>query len=290
MRIVLLIRRRSHMVYLANRVHKHAGLVGVVIENHVPSLPGEPLLTRVGNRVRKEGIGALLLPFSEKIRATRHRRKMGKQYFANIEKYRDEYFGNEWKELDPTIPVITTSSINNSDTANQVAALKPDLILCQGTSIVSDEVIHTAPLALNLHWGLSPYYRGTHCTEWALLNWDPYNIGVTIHKLCSDIDGGGVVAQQRAEIHEDHSTASINMQLTRMGADLLCSVVDELKKGSELQYHAQDFSQGFLYYLRQWQPELATAIEDIELTKMGKMLKNPAREERLPIVSIANSL
>ena len=30
-----------------------------------------------------------------------------------------------------------------------------------------DELLAAVPLALNIHWGLLPYYRGTHCTEWA---------------------------------------------------------------------------------------------------------------------------
>ena len=82
---------------------------------------------------------------------------------------------------------------NSTEVARRLTALKPDLILDHGTSIVSDSIIETAPLALNLHWGLSPYYRGTFCTEWALINHDPRNIGVTIHRLAKAVDGGDIL-------------------------------------------------------------------------------------------------
>ena len=86
----------------------------------------------------------------------------------------------------------------------------------------------TSDLALNLHWGLSPYYRGTHCTGWALINWDPYNIGVTIHKLTQRIDGGSILAQKRAVIKPGDTVNSINMQLTQLGTELVIKIIDKI--------------------------------------------------------------
>jgi hypothetical protein len=285
-KIVLLIRRRSHMVYLANRIHKHAGLAAVIVEDPRCDTPNASFAQRLMHKLKADGPLVLLDPIKERVTSVLHRRRMGDAYFSNMEKYRDEYFGDDWKELDSSIPVITVSSINQKDLPDRIREYQPDLLLCQGTSIVRAPVLDTAPLTLNLHWGLSPYYRGTHCTEWALLNWDPYNIGVTVHKLTSEIDGGDILAQSRAVVSPDHSVGSLNMQLTRMGTDLLCTAIDHLKSGKKLVFHSQDFSKGFVYYLRQWQSYFAKIVELIERDKMKKILKNPARETRLPIIEL----
>ena len=75
---------------------------------------------------------------------------------------------------------------------------EPDIILVYGTSILSQEIIDIPKIAcLNLHWGLSPYYKGTHCTDWAIVNEEIDRIGVTVHLLDAGIDSGPIVSQAR---------------------------------------------------------------------------------------------
>ena len=90
----------------------------------------------------------------------------------------NKWFSNKWRKLDKTIPYIEVENINSQLVFKILKEINPDLILDHGTSIVKNHILENAKLALNLHWGLSPYYRGTHCTDWALINWDPNNIGV----------------------------------------------------------------------------------------------------------------
>jgi methionyl-tRNA formyltransferase len=161
--------------------------------------------------------------------------------------------------------------------------------LDHGTGIVRDELIESVPLALNVHWGLSPYYRGTHCTEWALVNWDPYNIGVTLHRLSREIDGGGVVSQARAQITPDDTVHSINMQLTQLGTALARGALTRLDQGHQLVFHSQDHAQGLLTLNRQWSRTLTRQMRYIENQGLiGRMLKHPARRARLPIVELAD--
>ena len=159
------------------------------------------------------------------------------------------------------------------------------MLLDHGTSILVPEIISEASLALNLHWGLSPYYRGTHCTEWALVNWDPLNIGVTIHKLSQQIDGGDIVGQARAVITPQDTVYSINMQLTHLGTKIVMQVLDRQKAGNELTFHRQDFSNSLLTRQRQWSPHLEQYIAELEQNGgIDRMLKSPARRTQLSIV------
>ena len=44
--------------------------------------------------------------------------------------------------------------------------------------------------ALNIHMGISPYYRGTSCNFWALYDGNPNYVGATVHMLTKGLDSG----------------------------------------------------------------------------------------------------
>ena len=47
--------------------------------------------------------------------------------------------------------------------------------------------------ALNIHMGVSPYYRGTACNFWALYDNNPHLVGATIHLLSKGLDSGPIL-------------------------------------------------------------------------------------------------
>lgn len=198
----------------------------------------------------------------------------------------DRQFGDDWRDLDGGIEVMWTSDINAPAVQRRLEEAGADLLVDHGTAIVKPPVIETTPLALNLHWGLSPYYRGTNCTEWALLHWDPYNIGVTVHRLAQRIDGGDIVGQARVDIDPRDTPLSINMKLTAAGTDIMISAINRLAAGGSLTCAPQDLNQGHLTLNRQWSGELRSHIHRLAASgDIQKMLAKPSRRKRLPIVT-----
>ncbi len=47
--------------------------------------------------------------------------------------------------------------------------------------------------AINIHLGISPYYRGTDCNFWALYDNNPHLVGATIHLLSKGLDNGPIL-------------------------------------------------------------------------------------------------
>ena len=47
--------------------------------------------------------------------------------------------------------------------------------------------------AINIHAGLSPYYRGSDCNFWALYDDNPHLVGATIHLLSKGLDNGPIL-------------------------------------------------------------------------------------------------
>lgn len=270
MKIICLIKPSPPLIYFVNRIHEEHGVSLVVVEK------GQTGVGEIIRKMRKHGLCRSLQIALSQLGGRRRRQNDF-----------NRFFGRKWKSLDPDIPRFEVENINSELVHRRLDEEHADLLLDHGTSIVKDHILETAELAFNLHWGLSPYYRGTLCTNWALLNWDPNNIGVTIHKLSRAIDGGDIVVQRRAEITADDTCHSINMKLTKLGTVAVIDVVTRLKRGEQLEFHFQDLRQGYLSYLRQWSWILELQIARIEKRGyIGRMLKHPARRERLPIVEL----
>ena len=47
--------------------------------------------------------------------------------------------------------------------------------------------------ALNIHMGISPFYRGSSCNFWALYDDNPSYVGSTIHMLSKGLDSGDML-------------------------------------------------------------------------------------------------
>lgn len=269
MKIVCLIRPYPPLIYFVNKINSEYPVSLVVIENiNTTSL-------NIFSKIKKHGIRG-----SIKILKNRILKRADKAFDYNA------FFGNEWQALNENLAYLETDSVNSIIVFNRLKEVKPDLILDHGTSIVKDHILETSKLALNLHWGLSPYYRGVHCTEWALINWDPYNIGVTIHKLTKYIDGGSIVAQKRVQIKPDDNVESINMQLTLKGTELILNIIKKINDGEYIEFINKNFLLGYLTLHRQWNCLLGKEIKYILKNNLIElMLKKPSRLT-LPIIEI----
>ena len=263
MKIVCLIRPEPALIYFANQINAKHQVAQVILEKRTTL-----------SKIKRHGIARSLAIGIKNLQGRK-----------NIVSDYESYFEDKWCSLDSQISRLETEDINSDMVLSRLKEIKPDLLLDHGTSIVENRILLCSKMAFNLHWGLSPYYRGTHCTEWALVNWDPYNIGVTIHKLTKAIDGGSVLVQKRAEIRADDTAHSINMRLTQMGTDLMIKIIDKLEKGQSIHFEEQDFSLGYLTSMRQWNHLLERQIRYIERNNLlGLMLQKPSRFKRLPIV------
>ena len=64
-----------------------------------------------------------------------------------------------------------------------------------GSSYIKSDLVDylISKKAINIHMGISPYYRGTDCNFWALFDNNSHLVGATIHRLSVAIDGGDII-------------------------------------------------------------------------------------------------
>ncbi|MDE2383115.1 MAG: formyl transferase [Alphaproteobacteria bacterium] len=104
--------------------------------------------------------------------------------------------------LEPLPPqsaaIAHVTSVNGSDCHALIARLKPDVVIVNGTRILSRKTLAAlGATVINTHQGITPGYRGAHGAYWAKVKNDMEHCGVTIHLVDEGIDTGNIIAQAR---------------------------------------------------------------------------------------------
>ena len=96
---------------------------------------------------------------------------------------------------------VAPGGCNDPAALAHMRALSPDLVLVFGTSLLKPPLIDAfAGRIINLHLGLSPYYRGAGTNFWPLVNGEPEYCGATIHFLDAGVDTGPILAHARPAV------------------------------------------------------------------------------------------
>jgi methionyl-tRNA formyltransferase len=154
--------------------------------------------------------------------------------------------------------IVEVRGVNSPEALAAVARFRPDALLVYGTSIVHDEMLGQArDVAFNMHTGISPHYRGTHCAFWPVVNREPERIGATVHECTAEVDGGRIFAAEAAECEPRDGLHEVFARAVAKGTDLYVETVRRYLAG-DLRGEQQDLSLGREYrgYMRTLVPEL----------------------------------
>lgn len=100
-----------------------------------------------------------------------------------------------------TLTRVGGNGCNDPGEIARMLALAPDVGLVFGTGILKAPLIQAFEgRLLNIHLGLSPYYKGAGTNFWPLVNREPEYVGATIHYIDEGIDTGPMVAHVRPEV------------------------------------------------------------------------------------------
>jgi len=168
-----------------------------------------------------------------------------------------------------------------------VESLQPDLIISHGPERLSKQFIGLARLGgINIHWGLSPTYRGMHATRWPLLQGKPEWIGVTAHQLDPGLDSGPILYQARPDLKPGDTFRQIEYRLTNLACDIVPEATREVLEGVARPV-PQDLDQGRLYWLDEWSPRYDEMLspEYIAGEIQQYHADKPARDAAAPLIN-----
>ncbi len=232
MRIVILTHSADRHYYFCNQIIEQTGnVVGVVTGGKVVRRSRKEKLQRlikrkeVGYYVRNRCLDLLF-------------RSAGSKFWHEKEATEKRFFGGSTDHFRSRHQHLVLAhvddahrSINARHYVERVRAAQPDVIVVMGTCMLGKRMIESAPCVLNMHTGLSPYYRGGHTNMWPILEGDFGYFGVTIHKMSLGIDSGDIVFTQRPDIAETDTCSDINAKCIVLGIELMIKALKRLKSG-----------------------------------------------------------
>ena len=131
-----------------------------------------------------------------------------KNYFLKVDDAQKKVFGNA--AIDKKNKNIKLLSLENKElekcSLNSLSDfLNNDIFIVFGSSFIKKDLVNFLidHKALNIHLGISPYYKGTDCNFWALFDNNPHLVGATIHLLSKGLDSGQILYHALSEIKED---------------------------------------------------------------------------------------
>ena len=123
------------------------------------------------------------------------------QHFSKRGSNEVKYFSNPPISKARKTVSLMTGEVNQIAFVKELLDAKPDYVLLYGSSLIGDDILQAFPnKVINLHLGLSPYYRGSGTLFWPLVYGKPECVGSTIHLAVKKIDAGGILGQVRPQI------------------------------------------------------------------------------------------
>jgi methionyl-tRNA formyltransferase len=235
-RIVILTGPDLQHRYVASALADLANLTAIVVVQQ----PRLPLLRRLARARRRFGFAGMLslalLKLTLRAIGETSRRK------ADLERVLGK------AEFPDSVPIFRTTGVNSDQTQALLRDVGPDILCVYGTYIVSESTLSIAgQVALNLHTGVSPRYRGADCDFWPLHERELHLLGATVHTCTSDLDGGAIFGTAAARLEAEDGVGAVFGRCVVAGGDLYKRVVHDLITAREIKAIPQDLSAGKEY-------------------------------------------
>ena len=99
------------------------------------------------------------------------------------------------------------------------------LIVCNFVFVPTEIYTRVKHLAVNIHYSLLPYHRGSNPIASVLEKGDTFT-GVTIHRLTDIIDGGEILVQKKVPVHANDSFISLYEKLKEKAVECIHDLID----------------------------------------------------------------
>lgn len=203
-------------------------------------------------------------------------------YFSHVIRAEEKVFGTVG-----FLPSnVRTLSVKAGDLNGLSATTLKDLLSCDrfvvfGASYIKGFLIEALieKAAINIHMGVSPFYRGSSCNFWALYDGNRHLVGATLHLLSKGLDSGDILFHA---FPSDTTAMPFDLGMLAVRA-AQNSLVEYLEKGSVYPPVPQDKSRQIRYTRNADFTDAVAAeyLERLEGIPVSTALDLPARPDGL---------
>jgi folate-dependent phosphoribosylglycinamide formyltransferase PurN len=184
---------------------------------------------------------------------------------------------------------VPRGGVNTDDVSEWIATRRPDVIVLFGTGLVRDPLLRAwEGRMVNLHLGLSPYYRGSATNFWPLVLCQPECVGATIHLATREVDAGNILAQVRPEARPEDGAHELGTKALMAAVKQLPGTLKGFLAGTGAST-VQDLSIGRVFRRRDFNADAVRRLwQNLEAGMIPEYLRHAeARRAAYPIVEVA---
>lgn len=138
---------------------------------------------------------------------------------------------------------VSSNKLNTNELANKIKEFNPDFCFIFGVLLILDPVLSVLPQnKINLHLGLSPWYRGAATLYWPFYFLQPQFCGVTFHQINKEADAGEIVHQCVPKLEMGDRIHEVAAKCVLKAADDLPKLINHWKNKKEFKGKIQKTS------------------------------------------------
>ena len=171
---------------------------------------------------------------------------------------------------------VTAKELNSDKIVEFIYDHKPSVVFVFGVGVLKSKILEclNGLPVINLHFGLSPYFRGSDTLLWPLYLQNPGCIGITLHQIDSKIDHGPIYHQQYTDFDQSDSIHDLFCKTVLQGGEPTLTLIDLLINGIELE-PIPTRQVGKMFYSGEFSPHHLKVVYDlIDAGMLVKYLDN----------------
>lgn len=182
-----------------------------------------------------------------------------------------------------TVPILY-GELSSPYIYDVIKKFSPDIAFVFGSSIIKKPLLFLLPVgsSINLHLGLSPYYKGSGTNFWPFVNEELEYVGSTLLHIDAEIDTGDIIAHVRPKIEIGDNVHTIGCKVIKDSAACLINILKIVSKGKKLNrvkqwqisneryYRTKDFNEEVL---KNYQQKLENGLIQKYISGPQKSLK-----------------
>lgn len=197
----------------------------------------------------------------------------------------EEFFFQESKGYSTNnYEIIDENFLNGSESLDEIRKFAPKVILSYGCSKLGPAILSLHNVEkLNVHGGLSPWYRGTITNFWPTYLLEPLYTGMTLHRTTNLIDGGNVIFQTSVNLHLEDGVNQNSCRATKIFFDSLSQLLGSQPEDLITNPGVIQSTPGRIWTNRMWKPQHLSVVYELFENRVNKycyennMLATPPR-------------
>lgn len=136
--------------------------------------------------------------------------------------------------------ILQPKSLKDTDFVEQIATIKPDIIVVIAFKILPKKVYELSKLgSFNIHGSLLPKYRGAAPIQWSIIRGEK-ETGVTSFLLSDTVDTGNIIGQRSFSIAEEWTAGDLHDAMMVYAAELTIETCSQLLEGRAITLKQND--------------------------------------------------